>query len=162
MYLLDTNHISFILVQKDQNVINRLESLPSGVELTINATVYSELIYMVEKSARKDHNRALLDQLIQDLNLRIYPLNKKTAEVYGQLHAIIFAYYAPEEPRQRRGYRIDRAGVRSQDLWIAATAMQHELTIVSEDSDFATINQALNPASKLNLECWKTPTTSRV
>ncbi|MFB2935251.1 PIN domain-containing protein [Aerosakkonemataceae cyanobacterium BLCC-F154] len=47
---------------------------------------------------------------------------------------------------------MEDAGVRLNDLWIACTAIQHNLTIVSEDSDFKQISKA----RQLNVECWKT------
>ncbi|WP_269087127.1 hypothetical protein [Moorena bouillonii] len=37
------------------------------------------------------------------------------------------------------------------DLWIACTAIQHNLIIVSEDRDYRKMNEVRN----LKLECWK-------
>lgn len=160
MYLLDTNHISFIFIQQDPGVIKHLESLPTNSKLAINAIVYGELIYMVSKSEKRIQNRSALDHFIQDLNIEIHPLDEITSEIYGQLHAQIHACYAPKDKKQRRKYRISEAGVRLNDLWIACTAIEHGLIIVSQDSDFESINRARNLDSKLNLECWKIPTAS--
>lgn len=41
-------------------------------------------------------------------------------------------------------------GFRDNDLWIAAVAIQHDLIIVSADSDF----QRLKLIEDLKIECW--------
>ncbi|MHC5823948.1 MAG: PIN domain-containing protein, partial [Nostoc sp.] len=56
VYLLDTNHCSFIIIQKDTNVINKLESLPKDTIIAINSIIYGELILMAEKSDNKKEN----------------------------------------------------------------------------------------------------------
>ena len=149
MYLLDTNHCSFVLVQRDAQVIQKLESLIVDTEIAINTIVYGELITMVEKSQRKQENLALLDAFVK--RLKIYPIDEETSRIYGQFHAEIFNQFAPKDKGKRRKFDIKDAGVRIHDLWIACTAIQHNLVIVSEDRDFRVMNQVRN----LKLECWK-------
>lgn len=149
MYLLDTNHCSFVLVQRDVQVIQKLESLIVDTEIAINVIVYGELITMVEKSQRKQENLALLDTFVK--RLKIYPIDEETSRIYGKFHADIFHKFSPREKVKRRNFDIKEAGVRINDLWIASTAIQHNLIIVSEDQDFRVMNQVRN----LKLECWK-------
>ncbi len=149
MYLLDTNHCSFVLVQRNVQVIQKLESLIVDTEIAINTIVYGELMTMVEKSQRKQENLALLDTFVK--RLKIYPIDEETSKIYGRFHADIFAQFAPKDKVKRRNFDIKEAGVRINDLWIACTAIQHDLIIVSEDRDFRVMNQVRN----LKLECWK-------
>ncbi|MEQ9371981.1 MAG: type II toxin-antitoxin system VapC family toxin [Coleofasciculus chthonoplastes F3-SA18-01] len=104
---------------------------------------------MVEKSQRRQENLALLDAFVQRLN--IYPIDTETSRIYGRFYAEIFNKFAPKDKPKRRKYDIKDAGVRINDLWIACTAIQHNLIIVSEDRDFRVMNQVRN----LKLECWK-------
>ncbi len=150
MYLLDTNHCSFVLVQRDAQVIQKLESLSVDNEIAINTIVYGELMTMVEKSQRKQENLALLNAFIR--RLRVYSIDEETSKIYGRFHAEIFDRFAPKDRAKRRNFDIKDAGVRINDLWIACTAIQYNLIIVSEDSDFRVMNQVRN----LKLECWKT------
>lgn len=150
MYLLDTNHCSFVLVQRDSQVIQKLESLLVDSEIAINTIIYGELMTMVEKSQRKQENLALLNVFTK--RLRIYPIDEETSKIYGKFHAEIFDKFAPIDKAKRRNFDIKDIGVRINDLWIACTAIQHDLIIVSQDNDFSVMNQVRN----LKLECWKT------
>jgi tRNA(fMet)-specific endonuclease VapC len=104
---------------------------------------------MVERSQRKQENLALLDAFIK--RLRIYPIDEETSRIYGRFHADIFDKFAPKDKSKRRNYDIKEAGVRINDLWIACTAIQHDLIVVSQDRDFRVMHQVRN----LKLECWK-------
>lgn len=150
MYLLDTNHCSFVLVQRDVQVIQKLKSLSIDHEIAINTIVYGELMTMVEKSQRKQENLVLLNEFIK--KLRVYSIDEETSKIYGKFHAEIFEKFAPKDRAKRRSFDIKDAGVRINDLWIACSAIQHNLIIVSEDSDFRVMNQVRN----LKIECWKT------
>jgi tRNA(fMet)-specific endonuclease VapC len=131
VYLLDTNHCSFVLIQKNAQVIQKLDSLIVDYEIAINTIVYGELMTMVEKSQRKQENLALLNAFIK--KLRVYSITEETSKIYGKFHAEIFDKFAPRDSAKRRKFDIKDAGVRINDLWIACTAIQHDLIIVSED-----------------------------
>ena len=149
MYLLDTNHCSFIFVQQDPSVLKHLSQLDPSNKLTINTIVYSELILMAEKSKRKDENRALVENFVKAIE--IYNIDKETAKICGELSAKIFNKFAPKDKKERRKFKLENAGVRLNDLWIACTAIQYSLIIVSQDSDFEQIKKA----TPLQIECWK-------
>ncbi|MCC5644109.1 hypothetical protein LC607_14355 [Nostoc sp. CHAB 5824] len=48
----------------------------------------------------------------------------------------MFNQFAPKEKSKRRKTKITDLGFGENDLWIAAIALQQNLTIVSADSDF--------------------------
>lgn len=156
VYLLDTNHCSFIIIQKDTAVINKLASLPKDTIIAINSIIYGELILMAEKSINKKENTDLIESFAK--SLIIHPIDKDTSKIYGQFHAEIIDKFAPKDKNGRRKFQIKDIGIYSNDLWIACTAIQHNLTIVSEDSDF----QKMSTVRSLNLECWKSKVNSIV
>jgi tRNA(fMet)-specific endonuclease VapC len=146
MYLLDTNHCSRIILG-DPNVIDRASQVGED-QLRICATVQGELVYMMEKSQQREANLAILADFLEDI--AIYRVDEQTAQIYGQLKARIFRHFAPKEPNQRRKATIASLGFGDNDLWIAAIALQHDLTLVSSDSDF----QRMQEAQTFAVESW--------
>ncbi len=62
----------------------------------------------------------------------------------------IINQFAPKEKSKRRKAKITDLGFDENDLWIAAIALQHSLTVVSADSDFQRIQQV----KTLSVESW--------
>lgn len=139
-----------MFAQRDAQVIQKLKLLSIDTEITINTIIYGELMLMIEKSQRKQENLVLLEAFVK--RLRVYSIDEATSKIYGKFHAEIFDKFAPRDKAKRRKFDIKDAGVRINDLWIACTAIQHNLIVVSEDSDFRVMNEVRN----LKLECWKT------
>jgi tRNA(fMet)-specific endonuclease VapC len=137
-------------VQKDINCIQKLNSLPQGTEIFINAIIYGELILMAEKSKQKTENLAIVNRFTQSLT-NIQPIDDETSKIYGQFHAEIIDTFAPKDKKERRKFKIQDAGIHSNDLWIACTAIQYDLTIVSQDNDF----KQMSKVRPLKIECWK-------
>jgi len=148
VYLLDTNHCSFIFVQQDPSVLNHLSKLDKNIKLTINVIVYSELILMAEKSEQKVENRAEVKKFVKAIE--IYNISKRF-KICGELSAKILNKFAPKDKKERRKFKLENAGVRLNDLWIASTAIRHSLIVVSQDSDFRQIKKVV----PLQIECWK-------
>jgi len=76
----------------------------------------------------------------------LYFLDEETASIYSHLKAAVFNQFAPKDKSKRRNVSIESLGFGDHDLWIAATAIQHDSTLVSADSDFQRIYQ-VNPFS---------------
>jgi tRNA(fMet)-specific endonuclease VapC len=146
MYLLDTNHCSRIIFG-DAQVIQRVSQI-EGSYLSTCTIVQGELAYMIEKSQRREPNRAVLVDFLEDIS--IYPIDEQTATIYGQLKAKIFNHFAPKEINKRRKATITSLGFGDNDLWIAAVTLQHDLTLVSCDSDF----QRMQEAQTFRVESW--------
>ena len=103
---------------------------------------------MMEKSQRREANLAQLAQFLEDI--RIYRITEETATIYGQIKAALINQFAPKEKSKRRKAKVTDLGFDENDIWIAAIALQNNLTIVSRDSDFLRIQQV----KSLSLESW--------
>ncbi|WP_414588432.1 type II toxin-antitoxin system VapC family toxin [Scytonema sp. PCC 10023] len=137
-YLLDTNHCSYI-INNTPNVIAALQSR-SVSDIGISIITYGELLYMTEKSERQAQNLAAVQAFLMSVDL--YFIDEETAIFYSQLKAAVFNQFAPKDKNKRRSTSIGDLGFDDHDLWIAATAIQHNLILVSADSDFVRIRQA--------------------
>jgi len=148
MYLLDTNHCSRFL-QHNSAVVQRVaQTGKSGVATCV--IVQAELMFMAYNSERAAKNLTEVRLFLADI--RVYLLDEQSADIYGELKAGIFQQFGPREKSQRRRTTLQQLGVGENDLWIAAIALQHDLTIVSADADFARLQQ-VRPFA---LENWLT------
>ena len=59
-------------------------------------------------------------------------------------------YFGPREKNKRRKTRLTDLGVSQHDLWIASIAIQHDLIVVTMDSDF----QRIQIVHDLAVENW--------
>jgi len=147
MYLLDTNHCSRAIL-KDTQVLNYLREINNNI-VSICVITQGELVDMAERSQRKQSNLALVKNFLA--GIYIYPIDEITAIKYGQLKASIFKQFAPKEKSKRRKTKMINLGFGENDLWIAAVALQHNLIVVSSDSDFQRIKEV---EKALVVESW--------
>jgi len=145
-FLLDTNHCSAI-VEGVPTVTARIAE-NSRASLAISAIIAGELSNMAARSERQRQNFERVRLFISQTFT--YPITEDTAEIYSDLKAAVFDRYAPKDRKQRRRTTIDNLGIGENDLWIAATAIQHGLTLVTADRDFA----RLQPLCDLTLDPW--------
>lgn len=146
MYLLDTNHCSRI-IQGEPSVIARLEQAGDMFVATC-VIVAGELRFMVQKSEQKDKNLLTLNEFLK--TIKIYPLDNKVAEIYGDFKYNLFEHFGPKEKKKRETTKIHKMGFSENDLWIAATAKRNDLVIVSSDSDFKRMQEVLD----ISIEAW--------
>ena len=106
---------------------------------------------MAFNSTQQAANLAALESLLRDM--LVYPVDDETADLYGALKAGLLDYFGPRERARRRQFDVTRLGCSDNDLWIAATAKRHGLTLVSADTDFARNGQVV----ALRIETWWTP-----
>jgi len=146
MYLLDTNHCSLAILG-NSTVLSRLGAIENSLVSTC-VIVQGELVDMAERSQRQEENLALIHSFL--MTIYIHNIDEFTATIYGQLKAALFNQFAPKEKKKRRKTEIADLGFGENDLWIAAIALQHNLTVVSADGDFQRIQQV----KALTVESW--------
>jgi tRNA(fMet)-specific endonuclease VapC len=146
MYLLDTTHCIALLNNK-QSFIDRLEAL-EGTEVSTSLIVCSELIYGAYISKLVSENMKRVEELIK--LIKIYGISMDTVYTYARLKSSILDCFGPKDNRKRRNTKIESLGFKDNDLWIAATAIQHGLILVSADSDLLNLNEIQG----LKVENW--------
>lgn len=117
-FLLDTN-IVIALFAGDAAVI---AGLAAAEEVFIPAAVIGELFYGARKSGRPEENLRRIEEFAAD-NM-ILSCDADTARLYGEVKSSL----------QRKGRPIPE-----NDIWIAATALQHDLILVSRDEHFEAV-----------------------
>ena len=125
-YLLDTN-IVIALFAGEQSVLDQLKN---ASEVYIPSIVIGELYYGANKSSQRSNNFQRIEALIADSV--VLACDAVTAFHYGSVK---------EELRQKG------KPIPENDIWIAAMARQFDLTLVSRDEHF-------NSLEELHLEAW--------
>lgn len=114
-YLLDTSIV--IALFSDDDVVK--EKLLLADEVFIPNIVIGELIYGAMKSGRSVENMNRVEEFIAE-NV-VIGSNTETARRYGEIKFGL----------QQRGRSIPE-----NDIWIAALALEHELSLVTRDEHF--------------------------
>lgn len=117
-YLIDTN-IVIALFAAEVPVIQQLRQAD---EVFIPSVAIGELYYGAHKSSHTAENLARIADFV--MHNVILSCDVETARYYGEL----------KNDLRQKGRPIPE-----NDLWIAATAIQHSLTLVSRDAHFGEI-----------------------
>jgi tRNA(fMet)-specific endonuclease VapC len=118
-YLLDTNIVVAVL----NGSLDLAPRREAGALLFVNTNVVGELHFGFEKSTRRDKNLEALSRLLTYCN----PL-PCTADT------------APHYARVRRRLELRGKPIPENDVWIAATAFEHSLVLVTRDAHFEFID----------------------
>lgn len=118
-YLLDTNAAVAIL-NLDTAIDQLIERSPL---VSISIITLGELYFGAEKSTRTEQNIQKIEVLIARMG--VIACDGATARLYAQILATL----------RRKGRPIPQ-----NDVWIAATAIQHRLTLITRDAHFAEVN----------------------
>ena len=125
-YLLDTN-IVIAIFAGDRAV---LDPLAQSNDIFLPTIVLGELYYGARKSTHVDANISRIDELAASSALLGCDID--TARHYGTIKNDLRAKGRP---------------IPENDIWIAAVAQQHGLTLVSRDKHF-------NEVDRLSLQVW--------
>ena len=154
-YLLDTNMLEYWFNQnrnEHANVVACVKSLPDEAPLFISAVTLGEIEYGYQSQSPHDEQREMEFRVFMQAKIpSTLPIDKHTAEPYGQLRTAIFNQFAPGRLRikkKRPCQLTDHAtasilGIDENDLWITAQAVQYNLVLVTNDGMFH-IRTALN------------------
>ena len=124
IYLLDTNAIS-ALMRTDARMASWLSSVEADDRVSVCTITRGEILFGLERLApgrRRTELEAKAGNLFAVLPCE--PITPAAGDRYASVKA----------SQQRRGLPLDE-----NDLWIAATALVLEATLVSRDSDFQSI-----------------------
>ena len=133
MYLLDSNACIRVLNRTSESLVERLRRHDPS-EIRISSVVKAELLYGARRSGRVAENLSLLQRFFQPfLSL---PFDDRCAEHYGVVRTQLERDGRPIGPN---------------DLMIAATAMAHDLVLVTNNT-----GEFLRVAG-LAVEDWQMP-----
>ena len=116
--LIDTN--AYTAFMRGEAAI--VEVITHAPELFLSSTVMGELLAGFAAGTREAKNRSELSQFLNSPRVGMYPVTADTADSYAQVYASL----------RRKGQPIP-----SNDLWIAASALQHGAALLSLDAHFA-------------------------
>ena len=125
-YLLDTN-IVIALLEGEPTVSERVAG---AGEVFLSAVTLGELYYGAAKSTRAEHNLARVDEFATARG--VLACDQATAREYGVIKAMLRARGKP---------------LPDNDIWIAALARLHGLTLVTRDAHFREVEA-------LTVEVW--------
>jgi len=161
-FLLDTCIWSYWFDNKRQqhaNVIDHLGKLPSDSILGISIITWGEVVYGHKVgSPEEEPVQAKYLQFIKAKGPKTFDIDMHTANMYGELRALLFERYTPK--KKRAGLRPEQIvdpvsskelGIGENDLWIVAQAMTRNLTLVTNDK-LSRIREVAG--DELHIENW--------
>jgi tRNA(fMet)-specific endonuclease VapC len=117
-FLLDTN-IIIRLLARDQTVQRRVDE----ADIVLSIFALGELYYGAQKSLRARENLERINEFAADVAVLCGDIG--TAYTFGEI---------------KNELRLKGRMIPVCDLWIAALARQHDLTVVSRDQHFAEVD----------------------
>ncbi|MGH7543393.1 MAG: type II toxin-antitoxin system VapC family toxin [Gemmatimonadota bacterium] len=122
--LVDTSAYSSFMKGSEAAV----EAIRRADTLVLTPVVLGELKAGFLRSARRKENEEEIEEVLRSRRSRTVQIDEETADRYAVIHA-----------------DLRRAGrpVPTNDLWIAASAMQHGLRVLTADAHFLKIPQIL-------------------
>ncbi|MEH2321805.1 hypothetical protein [Nostoc sp.] len=93
MYLLECDRCSY-LINNNPQVVATAQSYAQDT-FGISIISYGELLYMTEKSERREMNLQVAQAFLTEID--IYLINKEIAEIYSQLKNRIFREFAQKK-----------------------------------------------------------------
>ncbi|MDD5673587.1 MAG: type II toxin-antitoxin system VapC family toxin [Chitinivibrionales bacterium] len=122
--LLDTSAYS-AMARGNKDV---LDAVQTADNIGINPIIIGELLSGFAKGSHESQNLKQLEMFLASVRCVVLPIIKESAQRYAHIHGAL----------RKAGFPIP-----TNDLWIAATAMEHGLTLVTLDKHFARIPQIL-------------------
>ena len=117
-FLLDTN-ILIAFFNNDQRVVSNIKNADV---IYIPSIVVGELYFGAYKSVQVDKNILKIEQILGTMVVR--PVEADTAKIFGEIKSSL----------KKKGTPIPE-----NDIWIAATAIQNSLPLVTRDKHFDNI-----------------------
>lgn len=118
-FIIDANVVIDYLRGKN----NLLSQLMDDEVVSISVIVIGELLFGAENSIQIKKHLSQVEELLSKVN--IFGIDYETAKIYGKIRADL----------RKKGTPIPE-----NDIWIAAIAIQHNFTLITNDKHFANIN----------------------
>jgi tRNA(fMet)-specific endonuclease VapC len=115
--LIDTNIYSYAM-RGDAEIIKVLQHVH---QISICAVSIGELLSGFKAGAKENKNREELEAFLDSPRVQLHSINEDTAEFYAEIL----------DGLRKRGKPIP-----TNDIWIAAVALQHGLKLYSKDQHF--------------------------
>ena len=122
--LLDTN--AYVAFKQGEKAV--VETLQRVDQIGVSVIVLGELLGGFAAGKREDRNRIELDAFLDSPRVDVVPVNRDTTRYYASLYKQL----------REKGKPIP-----SNDMWIAATALQYEYIIFTYDKHFGQISGLL-------------------
>lgn len=103
-------------------------SLQQAEEISLNPVIIGELIAGFSMGRQENKNRAILQEFLSSERVKMVVIDEETSERY----AFIAIYLRPKG-----------TPMPTNDLWIAASAMQHGLKVLTTDKHYLEIPQVI-------------------
>jgi tRNA(fMet)-specific endonuclease VapC len=115
--LIDTN--AYVAFKRGEPKILKVVSTADG--LCMSVTVLGELLAGFAAGTKEQKNRDELSSFLDSPRVSVYPITEITADCYALIYAAL----------RRKGQPIP-----TNDLWIAASALEHGAAILTLDAHF--------------------------
>lgn len=157
-YLLDTNHVSAYF-DRESAFIRRLESTLPEHLFFISAISLGEIEASYQTTKRdpailKDFKRFVREEFMAKTEERslVLSVDQSSRTFYADIVGRIMNGSTRDLSRERTEAYLARQGIDINDVWIVATAWNHNLTLLTSDKMKA-IRQA---APEVRIENWRT------
>lgn len=101
-----------------------VETLSLASEILVCPTVMGELLAGFKNGSREKQNRQELETFLDNPSVREVVVDSETGEYYAAIY---------------RSLRVKGAPIPTNDMWIAASALQHGLALCTLDAHFENI-----------------------
>ena len=122
--MLDTSAYSALL-RGNENI---RRSLQEADEIYLNPVVLGELLAGFVHGGKEKKNRDILREFLASPRLQVVDIDEETSERYAAIINYLWEQGTP---------------IPTNDLWIAATAMQHGLKLVTTDGHYRNLPQII-------------------
>ncbi|MFL6202716.1 MAG: type II toxin-antitoxin system VapC family toxin [Thermoanaerobaculia bacterium] len=119
--LLDTN--AYSALRRNHETVSKL--VQESGEVLLSTVVAGELLYGFRNGSRYEANIRVLQEFLEDPNVRLLPVTWETADLFGRISADL----------RRKGRPIP-----TNDIWIAAHAQEAGAELISSDPHFGYID----------------------
>jgi tRNA(fMet)-specific endonuclease VapC len=118
--LLDTNGYAAF----KRGTVDAVEVVRRAPEIVLSTIVLGELLAGFAVGSKEQSNRAELSAFLASARVRVVPVDRGTAEQYAAVYVALRTAGTP---------------IPTNDMWIAATALQHQLRLFTFDHHFGKI-----------------------